>query len=47
MKGHTPLVSLMILAAMVSCSQIPKPEPPPGGTLTARIVLAEVYTQTG
>lgn len=47
MKGHTLFVSIVILAALVSCSQIPKPEPPPGGTLTARIVLAEVYTQTG
>ena len=47
MKGYTLLGSLVILAAMVSCSQIPKPEPPPGGTLTARIVLAEIFTQTG
>lgn len=47
MRTKTVIIGLAMLLSILACSQIPKEEPPLPGHKTERIVLAEVYTQTG
>lgn len=37
--------SLIVL--LIACSEVPEPQPPPSGQVTSRIVLAELFTETG
>ncbi len=49
MKKTALFVSIIILLSIFACSEAPeliKP-PPPGGQTTSRIVLAEMFTETG